>query len=176
VDQGVVLHVPAGRPARAPIVVRWRGGDRPGAADADVIELGEGATATSSRSCAVRAARRGEPQSLFTGTLEVRLGGRGAARREHPGPAEDTVAFQHRRPRSARAHAPLGARPARRAARPEPRRQPPVGDRSSVEQVEIVFGADDQLFDLTSYTRHVGRDTTGNLLSKARCSTRRAAT
>src|SRR4029078_1286586 len=28
-----------------------------------------------------------------------------------------------------------------------------VGDRSSVEQVEIVFGADEQLFDLTSYTR-----------------------
>jgi Fe-S cluster assembly scaffold protein SufB len=41
-----------------------------------------------------------------------------------------------------------------------------AGDRSSVEQVEIVFGAEDQLFDLTSYTRHVGRDTTGNLLSK----------
>lgn len=40
------------------------------------------------------------------------------------------------------------------------------GDRSSVEQVEIVFGGDDQLFDLTSYTHHVGRDTTGNLLSK----------
>ena len=40
------------------------------------------------------------------------------------------------------------------------------GDRSSVEQVEIVFGGADQVFDLTSYTRHVGRDTTGNLLSK----------
>src|SRR6185295_18011947 len=40
------------------------------------------------------------------------------------------------------------------------------GDRSQVEQVEIVFGGDDQLFDLTSYTRHIGRDTTGNLLSK----------
>jgi len=41
-----------------------------------------------------------------------------------------------------------------------------VGDRSSVEQVEIVFGSEDQLFDLTSYTHHLGRDTTGNLLSK----------
>ncbi|HXG25851.1 MAG TPA: SufD family Fe-S cluster assembly protein [Candidatus Binatia bacterium] len=40
------------------------------------------------------------------------------------------------------------------------------GDRSSVEQVEIVFGGGEQLFDLTSYTRHIGRDTTGNLLSK----------
>jgi Fe-S cluster assembly scaffold protein SufB len=29
-----------------------------------------------------------------------------------------------------------------------------------------VFGGGDQLFDLTSYTRHIGRDTTGNLLSK----------
>ena len=42
-----------------------------------------------------------------------------------------------------------------------------VGDRSSVEQVEIVFGADEQLFDLTSYTTHVGKNTTGDLLSKA---------
>ena len=41
-----------------------------------------------------------------------------------------------------------------------------AGDRSKVEQVEIVFGADDQLHDLTSYTRHLGRDTTGQLLSK----------
>jgi Fe-S cluster assembly scaffold protein SufB len=40
------------------------------------------------------------------------------------------------------------------------------GDGSTVEQAEIVFGSSDQLFDLTSYTRHVGRDTTGNLLSK----------
>lgn len=42
-----------------------------------------------------------------------------------------------------------------------------AGDRSSVEQVEIVFGADEQLFDLTSFTTHIGRDTTGDLLSKA---------
>jgi Fe-S cluster assembly scaffold protein SufB len=29
-----------------------------------------------------------------------------------------------------------------------------------------VFASEEQLFDLTSYTRHLGRDTTGNLLSK----------
>ena len=40
------------------------------------------------------------------------------------------------------------------------------GDRSSVEQVEIVFGSGEQVVDLTSYTRHIGRNTTGNLLSK----------
>ena len=41
-----------------------------------------------------------------------------------------------------------------------------VGRGSSVTQVEIGFGSDDQLFDLTSYTRHIGQDTTGDLLSK----------
>jgi Fe-S cluster assembly scaffold protein SufB len=41
------------------------------------------------------------------------------------------------------------------------------GNGSSVEQVEIVFGSSDQLFDLTSYTRHLGEDTTADLLSKA---------
>jgi len=30
-----------------------------------------------------------------------------------------------------------------------------------------VFGAEEQLFDLTSFTTHIGRDTTGDLLSKA---------
>jgi Fe-S cluster assembly scaffold protein SufB len=41
-----------------------------------------------------------------------------------------------------------------------------VGRASSVHQVEIGFGRGSQLFDLTSYTRHVGTDTTGDLLSK----------
>jgi hypothetical protein len=42
-----------------------------------------------------------------------------------------------------------------------------AGDRSKVEQVEIVFGADDQLHDLTSYTRHAGARHDGQLLSRA---------
>ena len=36
----------------------------------------------------------------------------------------------------------------------------------SVRQVEIGFGDGKQLFDLTSYTRHRGEDTTSDLLSK----------
>jgi Fe-S cluster assembly protein SufD len=35
-----------------------------------------------------------------------------------------------------------------------------------VRQVEIGFGDAKQLFDLTSYTRHIGEDTTSDLLSK----------
>jgi Fe-S cluster assembly scaffold protein SufB len=41
-----------------------------------------------------------------------------------------------------------------------------VGRGSGVSQVEIGFGGGRQLFDLTSYTRHIGADTTGDLLSK----------
>ena len=41
-----------------------------------------------------------------------------------------------------------------------------VGRGSGVKQVEIGFGGGRQLFDATSYTRHIGQDTTGDLLSK----------
>src|SRR4029079_5139996 len=79
----------------------------------------------------------------------------------------DQVVFQHRHARigdGATLHwalAQLGGRLVR--SRVDHRL---AGDRSTVEQVEIVFGGEQQLFDLTSYTRHLGRDTTGNLLSK----------
>ena len=41
-----------------------------------------------------------------------------------------------------------------------------VGRGATVQQAEIGFGGASQLFDLTSYTRHIGEDTTGDLLSK----------
>jgi Fe-S cluster assembly scaffold protein SufB len=41
-----------------------------------------------------------------------------------------------------------------------------LGQGSSVHQAEIAFGGASQIFDLSSYTRHVGTDTTGDLLSK----------
>jgi Fe-S cluster assembly scaffold protein SufB len=41
-----------------------------------------------------------------------------------------------------------------------------IGRGAAVQQVEIGFGGEAQLFDLTSYTRHIGEDTTGDLLSK----------
>jgi Fe-S cluster assembly scaffold protein SufB len=41
-----------------------------------------------------------------------------------------------------------------------------VGRGASVKQAEIGFGDGKQLFDLTSYTRHSGEDTTSDLLSK----------
>jgi Fe-S cluster assembly scaffold protein SufB len=107
-------------------------------------------------------------QSFFAGTSEVILE-RGAtltvaSLQELP---EHVVTFQHRHAEAGEdaslrwALAQLGGRLVR--SRVDNRL---VGDRSSVEQVEIVFGGDEQVFDLTSYTTHVGRDTTGDLLSK----------
>ena len=79
----------------------------------------------------------------------------------------EQIAFQHRSSVLSRgatvrwALAQLGSRVVR--SRIDNRLE---GNGSSVEQAEIVFGSSDQVFDLTSYTRHTGRDTTGNLLSK----------
>ena len=174
-NQGVVLRVPAGVRLEQPIVVRWAAG-APGRAllTRTIVELGEGASASLVEELVPSgpeiACAEGQtvPQALFTGTLEIHLGA-GAdlavASIQEFGPR--VVAFQHRNAVIGEAAslrwalAQLGGRLVR--ARVDNRL---IGDRSEVEQVEIIFGAEDQLFDLTSYTRHVGRDTTGNLLSK----------
>jgi Fe-S cluster assembly scaffold protein SufB len=169
-NQGIRLQVPAGVRLERPIVLRWS----VGAADRALIgrtrvSLGEGAQASileelgASGPIPVDAG-----QSLLASTLEVTLGR--DARLEVAGLQElppTTIAFQHRHAvigEGASLHwalAHLGSRLVR--SRVDNRLE---GDRSSVEQVEIVFAGEDQLFDLTSYTRHIGRDTTGNLLSK----------
>jgi Fe-S cluster assembly scaffold protein SufB len=171
-NQGLVLHVPAGVRLSEPVVLRWAvGAGGHALLTRTVVDLGEGAAVQLVEELmpSPGAAARGEPQALFTGSLEVRLAA-GAELRvaSIQDLAEGTIAFQHRQAEigeGASLHwalAQLGSRLVR--SRVDNRL---VGDRSSVEQVEIVFGAEDQLFDLTSYTRHVGRDTTGNLLSKA---------
>ena len=172
-NQALVVRVPAGVRLDRPIVVRWLAG-APGRAllTRTIVELGDGASASLveelAPSTAGEAVASGDRQALFAGSLEVRLG-RGAelaaASLQEFGP--NVVAFQHRDAVIGEgatlrwALANLGARLVR--SRVDNRL---IGDRSEVEQVEIVFGSDDQLFDLTSYTRHVGRDTTGILLSK----------
>ena len=171
-NQGLVLHVPAGVRLDRPIVLRWMVGE-PGRAllTRTIVDLGEGAAASVVEELEPSAAAEDLTgrQALFTGTLEVHLAaGAELAVASIQDLATGTVAFQHRQAEIGEgatlkwALAQLGGRLVR--SRVDNRL---VGDRSTVEQVEIVFGADDQLFDLTSYTRHIGRDTTGNLLSKA---------
>ena len=169
-SQGVRLHVPAGVRLERPIVIRWA----VGAADRALIgrtriELGDGADVSIVEELVASGAIAADSgQSLLAVTMEVTLGREAklavASLQELP---PTTIAFEHRHAvigEGASLHwalAHLGSRLVR--SRVDNRLE---GDRSSVEQVEIVFGSEDQLFDLTSYTRHVGRDTTGNLLSK----------
>jgi Fe-S cluster assembly scaffold protein SufB len=179
-SQGVLVDVPAGVRLDRPIVIRWAVGapDR-ALVTRSLVRLGDGAHASiveelvESDSGATGTtgpvSGAGAAQAFFAGTTEVTLGAEAslqvASLQELSG---DTVAFQHRHANigdSATlqwALAQLGGRLIR--SRVENRL---VGDHSSVEQVEIVFGAEEQLFDLTSFTTHIGRDTTGDLLSKA---------
>ena len=158
-----------------PILVRWASGNPERALiTRTFVRLGVGATASlveeqvPSGPPLECSAGETVPQGLFHGTLEVILGPEAnlrVASIQDLGPRQ--IVFQHRNARIGEgaslrwALAQLGSRLTR--SRVENCLE---GDRSSVEQVEIVFGTEDQLFDLTSYTRHLGRDTTGNLLSK----------
>jgi Fe-S cluster assembly scaffold protein SufB len=167
-NQGVVIRVAPGVQLDRPIVLRWPAA-APGRAllTRTIVELGAGAKASVVED--LSGTSDGDAaQSLFTGSTEVVLG-RGAelALASIQDLPSNTIAFQHRHAaigEGAKLHwalAQLGGRLVRSRVD-----NVLEGDRSSVEQVEIVFGAGEQLFDLTSYTRHVGRDTTGNLLSK----------
>ncbi len=169
-SQGVLLDVPAGVRMARPVIVRWVLGSHGNALlTRTIVHLGDGADASLVEELVDGPTPSGGVgQSYFAGTSEVTLD-RGASLtiaslQELP---DHVVAFQHRRAEVGEdaslrwALAQLGGRLVR--SRVDNRL---VGDRSSVEQVEIVFGGDEQVFDLTSYTTHIGRDTTGDLLSK----------
>ncbi len=168
-NQGALVWVPPGVVLEQPIVLRWAVG-APGRAlhVRSIVVLGEGADATLVEEIVPSGATVPGGQGLFTSTTEIQLGGHARlamASLQESGP--DQVVFQQRRAFIAEgadlrwALAQLGGRLVRSRVD-----NVLAGDRGTVEQVEIVFGAADQLHDLTSYTRHVGRDTTGQLLSK----------
>jgi Fe-S cluster assembly protein SufD len=168
-NRGVLVHVPDGVRLTDPIVVRWSVGAPGRAVHArTVVQLGDGAEASLVEEIVASGATVAGSQALFTSTSEIHLGTRARlamASLQETGP--DQVVFQQRLARIGDdadlrwALAQLGGRLVRSRVD-----NVLAGDRSRVEQVEIVFGADEQLHDLTSYTRHVGRDTTGQLLSK----------
>lgn len=177
-SQGLLLRVPDGVRLERPVVLRWIVGV-PGTAlfSRTVISVGEDAvvsvveeqvSATSSASATAAPSGPTDPQALFAGTTEVQIGA--GSTLSFAGLQDLSlrqVAFQHRSAVIGRAAtvrwalAQLGSRVIR--SRIDNTLE---GNGSTVEQAEIVFGSADQLFDLTSYTRHIGRDTTGNLLSK----------
>ena len=169
-SHGVVVDVPAGVRLERPIVVRWAVGTAGRAlVTRTLIHLGADAHAAIVEELTpLPASPAATGQAFFAGTSEVVLDAGATLRMASLQELPDTVvAIQHRRAEIGEgatvqwAMAQLGGRLVR--SRIDNRL---VGDRSSVEQVEIVFGSDAQVFDLTSYTTHIGRDTTGDLLSK----------
>jgi len=152
-----------------PIVLRWPAAE-PGRAliARTIVTLGAGAEASLVEELVASDGAAAGAQGLISSTTEIRLGAHARlamASLQELGP--DQVVFQQRRAEVGEgadlrwALAQLGGRLVRSRVD-----NVLAGDRSTVEQVEIVFGADEQLHDLTSYTRHLGRDTTGELLSK----------
>jgi Fe-S cluster assembly scaffold protein SufB len=168
-NQGVHLVVPAGMTVERPILVRWAVG-RPGTAVIGrmLFRIGEGASVSVVEELVPSGTHTATEQAFFAGTTEVILEREASlAFASIQDLASNQIAFQHRQSvvgegaKLRWALAQLGCRLVR--SRVDNRLE---GDRSEMEQVEILFGSDQQLFDMTSYTRHIGRDTTGNLLSK----------
>ena len=171
-SDGLLLHVPDRVRLSLPVVLRWVGGAPDTALLArTIISVGEDAEVSVVEE-QVSGERSGGAaaggQAFFAGTTEAQVGA--GSTLSFAGLQDfslEEIAFQHRSSVLGRgatvrwALAQLGCRVVR--SRIDNRLE---GNGSSVEQAEIVFGSSDQVFDLTSYTRHTGRDTTGNLLSK----------
>jgi Fe-S cluster assembly scaffold protein SufB len=164
---GVHVALPKGARLTDPIVVRWTVAGGTALVGRTIVELGDDTELRLIEE--LTSGDDAERPALLAGTTEARLGsGANLSVASLQELSDRHVAFQHRTGsigNGANLHwalAQLGSRLVR--SRVDNRLE---GDGSSVEQVEIVFGSQDQLFDLTSYTRHVGRDATSNLLSKA---------
>jgi Fe-S cluster assembly protein SufD len=170
---GIVIHVPDGLSLDRPIVLRWsQGAAGFGLISRTIIRLGHDAHATLfEEQVASRWAPRqagSKADSIWWGTMEIELA-EGAslkvAGEQDFGPG--TAAFVTRQAIVGRdatvdwAIASVGSRLHR--SRIENLLE---GRGATVNQVEIGFGDGRQLFDLTSYTRHHGEDTTSDLLSK----------
>jgi Fe-S cluster assembly scaffold protein SufB len=170
---GVFIHVPDGVTIEQPIVLRWSSGAPGfGLISRTIVSLGRGAHASLFEEQLTSAAATREVGSkadaLWWGTTEVSLA-EGAtlnvAGEQDFGPGTATFVTRHARVGTDAsidwAIASVGGRLQR--SRIE---NLLIGRGASVRQAEIGFGDGKQLFDLTSYTRHSGEDTTSDLLSK----------
>ena len=170
---GLFIHVPAGVELKAPIVLRWSAGASGfGLISRTVITLGKNAHASIYEEQVASSAANSEAgaraDSIWWGTTEIDLGdGATLAFSAEQDFGPSTAAFVARQARIGQAStmnwavASVGSRLYR--SRLENLLE---GRGANVSQVEISFGDGAQLFDLTSYTRHLGEDGTSDLLSK----------
>ncbi len=170
---GLVVHVPAGVELKAPIVLRWSAGAPGfGLISRSIIILGKGAHASvfeeQVRSSAASAQAGNRADSLWWGTTEIDLGDGSTldfSSEQDFGPG--TAAFVSRQS-SVGTDATINWAVASVGSRLQRSRIENLlnGRGATVKQLEIGFGDGKQLFDLTSYTRHIGEDTTSDLLNK----------
>ncbi len=167
---GVVVRVPDGVELEDPIVLRWAQG-RPGHGliTRTVVSLGRNAHARLlEEQVASDISRDQAEQALWMGTTEVVL--EAGATLDVSGNEDfggNTVAFVTRQSTVGESAGLNWALAVVGGAYVKSRIDNNlVGRGGGVHQAEIVFGGGDQRFDLTSYTRHRGEDTTGDLLSK----------
>jgi Fe-S cluster assembly scaffold protein SufB len=179
---GVFIHVPDGVELEGPIVVRWSVAE-PGRAlvgrtvvvlgeraRAGLLEELEGPDAERAQDAEPERVTDAEPptQNQWWGTTEAVLGDGAAldvAGLQDFGPS--TVGFVSRTATAGRDAALTWALAHVGGAWSKSRIDNHLlGQGSSVHQAEIAFGGTSQIFDLSSYTHHVGTDTTGDLLSK----------
>jgi Fe-S cluster assembly scaffold protein SufB len=166
---GVLVHVPAGVQLSAPLVVRWSVGvSGRGLITRTLIDLERDAHATILEEQVPSTADTGNGQALWWGTSEVSLGdGASLSFAGQQDFAPNTLMFVNRQAKLGR-DAQLRWALASVGSQLQKSRIDNIleGRGAAVHQAEIGFGSGSQLFDLTSYTRHVGQDTTGDLLSK----------
>jgi len=170
---GLLIHVPAGAHLDDPIVLRWEAGaPGRGLVSRTLVTLGDGAHA---RLLEEQVGSNGDPagssteeQRLWWGTTELILGP--GATLDVSGLQEfdtDTVAFVNRHAIvDTDAHLRWALASVGSLLHKSRIDNQLDGRGASVHQAEIAFGDAAQVFDLTSYTRHRGEDTTGDLLSK----------
>ncbi|MEO6350031.1 MAG: SufD family Fe-S cluster assembly protein [Candidatus Limnocylindrales bacterium] len=167
---GVFIHVPRNVALAKPIVLRWAcGAPGRGLISRTFLDIGTNASVSVLEEQVPSVEpEQSDAQSLWWGTTEVRLA-QGAnvnfAAQQDFG--TNTLAIVNRHATLAQdaqlnwALASVGAQMHKSRIDNQL-----VGRGSGVRQVEIGFGAGRQLFDSTSYTRHIGADTTGDLLAK----------
>jgi Fe-S cluster assembly scaffold protein SufB len=169
---GLFVHVPAGVNLERPIVIRWsQAASGYGLISRTIVTLGKNAHASIFEEQLGRGdadAGAAKATSMWWGTSEIDLAD--GATLDFAGEQDfgrATATFVTRYARVGRdatiswAVASVGSRLHR--SRIENLLE---GRGATVKQAEIGFGDGKQLFDLTSYTRHRGEDTTSDLLSK----------
>jgi Fe-S cluster assembly scaffold protein SufB len=159
----------AGGEIAAPIIVRV---DAPAAGAALIarvaLELGAGATASVIEEIGGSAAAPGVARALLATTSEVALGAQSTLNLSSIQDLPEDRAYLAVRRHTFGAGATLNLAAAQVGARVVRGRIDHVlaGDGSKVRQVEVVFGAGEQLHDLTTYSLHSGQKTVGDLLAK----------